>query len=168
MIHCLGPGCGQKIVGTDRAIKYRMCEDCLDKARAEMKDLEKHRPISILPVLYYGDLHLIVERMGGSKNLKNLAPWLGLRPASVRMALRIHRGRKRLPGWLARAIYKPLWSRQAGVWLDILPCRVLLVCASVRRRRFHVRSSPADLSTNPEDFLSQPPLRGGFPGTRKK
>lgn len=165
MIHCLGPGCGQKIVETDRALRTHMCESCLELARAELKGIGRSRSVSLFPPLYYGDLRGIVQRSGAP--VKLLAPWLGIQPVTLRMAMKVHKGRKRLPGWLERVVYRPLWSKQGSEWLGILPTRVFLVASSVRRRRFHVRSLQVDLSMYPEDFLYQHPGRAGLRVMRK-
>lgn len=158
MITCLGENCGAKTYATLRAVKYQMCERCLELALQDIKDLKKPRRVSILPVLFYADLKMIVERLG----IKAASAMLNLQPVTLRSVMR-HKGRKRLPGWLVRAVYRPLWGRWGDDWLAILPMRVLLVAANERRRRFRKKSLPVDLSISPVDCSSLQRSRGGLP-----
>lgn len=111
-----------------------MCEGCLTKAEAQIKELgsRQWKKISQLPVLYYGDLKGILARVN---DIKGLAWIMGIAVTSLRLQLKIHRPHTRLPLWLARSVYRPLWGPWAVPWLDILPQRVSLAAGSVRRRK---------------------------------
>lgn len=148
---CLGENCGIRLYRTERALRFMMCERCLELTLQDIKDLKKPRKVSILPVLFYGDLQMLERRLG----VKALAAMLQLQPVTLRSQLRF-KGRKRLPGWLVRAVYRPLWGPWGDEWLAILPMRVLLVAANERRRRFRKRSLPVDLSISPVDCSSRP------------
>jgi len=140
------------MVGTDRAIRFRMCEACLALADADFQKhtMKKTRAISKLPVLFFGDLKVISQRINSPKEL---AHFLGIAPVTLRLLLKVNKGRKRLPGWVVRRIYEPLWGPHSRQWLAILPTRVFLVAASVRRRRFRNAPSPGALSISAAECL---------------
>ena len=133
MLKCQAPDCGQKTLPTERARAYMMCEDCLRKAEAEIGSLgQGWRKVFMLPVLYFGDLQMIANRVN---DMKGLAWIMGITAQSIRIQLKVRRPHTRLPRWLALAVYRPLWGPWAVPWLDILPQRVSLAAGSVRRRK---------------------------------
>ena len=154
MIRCLYPGCNLKLVGTDRAMEFKMCEPHLEGALKEVNSFQRARMTSLLPVLFYGDLHLVVDRLGMRKNLKDLGLFLELAPSTLRIHLKFAK-RRRLPGWLAHALYKPLFRTCGHVWLKLLPVRVSLVCNSALRRRYRLKPFQDGPSISIEDYLSR-------------
>lgn len=146
-----------------------MCEPCLTAAEKDIAEhglLKRTRAISRLPPLFFGDLQKIANRVGA---MKELAFFLHMAPTTLRVMLKVNRGRKRLPGWVVRRVYEPLWGPQSKEWLSILPTRVYLVAASVRRRNFRNEPSPGSLSTFPVECSSPqdlPPGSTGMPTRR--
>lgn len=157
--------CDQKVVAHFRARTTQMCEECLQRAEKELLGYRGFRESNMLPVLFFGDLSLIIKRMGDSKK----TAWiLGLQTSTVQLALKMHKGRERLPRWLAVAVYRPLWGKYQREWLGILPMRVYLAAHSVLRRRSPKHSWQACRFISGEERWSLPNGRGGSAGTRAK
>lgn len=154
MIRCLGPGCNRKIVSTERAHLYRMCEPCLEGGLKEIDGLRRQKTRSLLPVLFYADFHTVVDRLEMRKKLKDLGLLLDLQATSLRVHLCFPK-RRRLPGWLAHALYKPLYRTCGVEWLSLLPVRVSLACHSALRRKYRRKPFQEGPSISVEDFLSR-------------
>ena len=110
-----------------------MCDPCIEQAKAEIPKLSRNSVNWRFPVLFYGDLRHLSEAIG----TKNLAWMMDIAPMTIRVALKVEKGRKRLPKWLAQRVYRPLWGKWALDWLHILPTRVHLQFISARLRPFH-------------------------------
>lgn len=155
-------------VGTDRAIDYRMCEPCLRKAEAEIGPLSRKarkENIKALPVLFWGDVKMVTERVGCWKTLEAI---LDIRSTTLRMLLKVNSRslHRRVPGWVARRLYAPLWGSIGNEWKDILPTRCGLAAISVRRRKLPKAVLRASRFSWGEGFSQRQRGRTGLTGTR--